>query len=358
VLVKENAFLLETARRALEAMRVATELIEESVRREIERGAAGQWGLSGLKPSQYAHDVRADDAAIPYLHNFGYNVLSEESGFHSGPRDVVIIVDPIDGSTNLGRGLSWATSMAAYHPEHGVIAALCAHNIERTPRGVYFSAIKGEGASRNGVSLQRSSVTRLDRAMLAVSDPVRGGWVGAMQTRSIGAGVLEMILTTTDTFDAYANFGVGHNVWDFLGAKLICEEAGMIVTELDGREIDPLDPDARHAFAIAPTAELSAELVTKLRALRAHSHAPEWGYEDGLRANGTPHVDPRIGSESGHQFGRLAADCVDVRIAADLGRIGIDPSGNAEAFTPTHAPFVRDGVGALHLGPVSGELER
>ena len=59
------------------------------------------WSLSGLRPSQYSVDVLADNVALAILHDVGIAVLSEESERTGdfGEQDVLVVMDPLDGST-------------------------------------------------------------------------------------------------------------------------------------------------------------------------------------------------------------------------------------------------------------------
>src|SRR5438105_1114829 len=69
--------------------------------------ALDDWGLAGTRAGQYRSDLVADAAAIKELDGHGLGVLSEESGLHRGERDVVVVLDPVDGSTNAARGIPW-----------------------------------------------------------------------------------------------------------------------------------------------------------------------------------------------------------------------------------------------------------
>ncbi|MGH9045388.1 MAG: hypothetical protein ACRDVP_11265, partial [Acidimicrobiales bacterium] len=62
----------------------------------------------GERPGQYALDIVADDALLSVLLPAGLAVLSEESG-RSGPADadLLVIADPVDGSTNASLGIPW-----------------------------------------------------------------------------------------------------------------------------------------------------------------------------------------------------------------------------------------------------------
>jgi fructose-1,6-bisphosphatase/inositol monophosphatase family enzyme len=71
------------------------------------------WGASGLRDGQYAVDLEADAVCLEVLYAAGYRVLSEESGI-TGPRKSdsapIVVVDPVDGSTNASRGVPWFAS--------------------------------------------------------------------------------------------------------------------------------------------------------------------------------------------------------------------------------------------------------
>src|SRR5437868_3586993 len=84
----------------------------------------GDWGLAGTRAGQYKSDLAADAAAVDVLTRNGLGVLSEESGRHHRERELTVVVDPLDGSTNASRGIPWfATSLCAVDAE-GPRAAL------------------------------------------------------------------------------------------------------------------------------------------------------------------------------------------------------------------------------------------
>ena len=57
------------------------------------------WGLSGLRHTQYSVDVDCDNAALSILHDAGCAVLSEESQRTGewGDNDILVVMDPLDG---------------------------------------------------------------------------------------------------------------------------------------------------------------------------------------------------------------------------------------------------------------------
>ena len=71
------------------------------------------WGPSGLRVGQYAADLVADDVALRLLREAGVGILSEESGAERADAEVLVVVDPLDGSTNASRGVPWFATRSA-----------------------------------------------------------------------------------------------------------------------------------------------------------------------------------------------------------------------------------------------------
>ena len=83
-------------------------LLEEVVE-AVRAALAGlaDWGLSGTKAGQHHSDLAADAAALAVLERAGVGVLSEESGLQDAERPLLVVLDPLDGSTNAAQGIPW-----------------------------------------------------------------------------------------------------------------------------------------------------------------------------------------------------------------------------------------------------------
>lgn len=216
------------------------------------------WRPSGERPGQYAIDLTADRAVLEVLEEAGIGVVSEESGVHRPGSALVAVVDPVDGSTNASRGIPWyATSICVLDttgPRVSVVANLAT--------GVRYHAVRGGGAWRGTTRLVPSGCEELRKAVVAISGMPRGhlGWA---QFRAFGAAALELCAIADGTIDAYV---VGAHAalapWDYLGALLVCQEAGAVVGELQGRELVTQDPAARRAVVAAATDTLLRQLET------------------------------------------------------------------------------------------------
>ena len=146
------------------------------------------WGFSGRRAGQYAVDVDVDDVVVAVLHDAGFAVVSEESG-RSGDGDRIVVVDPLDGSTNASRGIPWFATSLCIVDDDGPAVALVANQAT----GERFEAVRGEGAWVDGRRLVPSGRTSLDGAVIGISGlPASGTAWGWWQFRALGAAALDL----------------------------------------------------------------------------------------------------------------------------------------------------------------------
>lgn len=242
------------------------------------------WGLAGTRPGQHRSDLAADAAALEVLDAAGVGVLSEESGLHAAERDIVVVVDPLDGSTNAARGVPWfATSLCAVDGD-GPRAAL----VVDLPHGRTFVAVRGGGASVDGVPLHPSRCTDLGRGVVGISGmPARPlGW---RQFRALGAAALDLCAVAEGTLDGYVDCSPdAHGVWDYLGGALVCAEAGAAVADAHGRDLVTLDPAARRTPVAAAGAGLLDQLLAARRGAVGEGQDEEVGEATGAAGTGGP----------------------------------------------------------------------
>lgn len=222
--------------------------------------------LSGSRPGQYAVDLVADAAALEVLEPTDLGILSEESGLHHEDAGLVVVLDPLDGSTNWSRGIPWfATSICVVDeagPRIGLVANLAT--------GVRYRASRSEGSSRDGTPIGTSDCEDLHEAIVGLSGypPSYLGWA---QYRALGAAALDLCLVAEGVLDAYVVVG-GSTLgpWDYMAGLLVCEEAGATVREARGEELVTLDAAARRQPVAAASAKLAGSLVAQIGAHREH----------------------------------------------------------------------------------------
>jgi myo-inositol-1(or 4)-monophosphatase len=230
--------------------------------------ATSDWGASGVREGQYAVDLAADRACLDVLYEAGLHVLSEESGI-TGPGDAdagvddgspIVVVDPLDGSTNASRQVPWYATALCLVEEGAPTVAMVANHAT----GDVFTAVRGGGAWRNGRPCGPTGVTDLGTAIVGVSGlPTHHyGWA---QFRALGASAPDICNVACGITDAWCDMHDHHGVWDYLASILIAEEAGCAVGEVDDRELCVLDHTARRGPAVAATPELLAAVLAERR---------------------------------------------------------------------------------------------
>jgi myo-inositol-1(or 4)-monophosphatase len=226
--------------------------------------ALGDWGEAGTKAGQYRSDLAADAAALAVLERAGFGALSEESGLHAADREIVVVLDPVDGSTNASRDLPWyATSLCAVDQD-GPCAALVVDQAS----GGRFEATRGGGARLDGRAIRPSGCTELSQALLGLSGyPPR--WFGWKQYRALGAVALDLCAVAAGRLDGYVDCSPSaHGAWDYLGGLLICQEAGATVADAWDRELVTLEHTARNTPVAAATPALLEQLLAQRRTFR------------------------------------------------------------------------------------------
>jgi myo-inositol-1(or 4)-monophosphatase len=220
-------------------------------------------GPSGHRVGQYALDVVADEAALVVLHRAGVGVLSEESGLVLTAADEVVIIDPVDGSTNASRGVPWYATSLCLVDADGPAAAL----VVNQATGVRYWAERDAGAWCDGVQLTPSGCTDVGSSIIGLNG-LPPAHLGYAQSRVFGAVALDLCQVAAGVLDGYIDCIVdAHGAWDFAGGTLICAEAGAPVVDLWDRDLFTVTHESRRTPVAAATPELLATLVDARRGM-------------------------------------------------------------------------------------------
>jgi fructose-1,6-bisphosphatase/inositol monophosphatase family enzyme len=226
---------------------------------EAALAATADWGVTGGREGEHHSDVAADAAAVAVLVDAGFGVLSEESGRTHPERPITVVLDPLDGSTNASRRMSWwATSLCAVDAAGPMVAL-----VVDLRHGVRYTAIRGQGATRDGNPIGSSGCRTLGDAIIGLNG-VPAGHGGWAQYRAFGAAALDLCAVADGTLDGFLDATTDElGVWDYLGALLVCREAGVEVVDAAGRDLLTLE----HADRRTPVAGATPELRAALQAL-------------------------------------------------------------------------------------------
>ncbi len=220
---------------------------------------------SGDREGQYALDLVVDGPLVDQLLSAGLGVLSEEAGVSHADRELLAVVDPVDGSTNASRRLPWFNTSIAVFDAEGPLVALVENHVTRDR----FEAVRGHGATKNGVPLS-TPAGAVATGVVGVNGvpPAENPWA---QFRCFGASALDLCAVADGSLDGYVDFAhEAHGVWDYAAAFLVCAEAGVIVLDAFGRDL----LHREHAARRTPVAAHNAADLEVLRALRSAAQQP------------------------------------------------------------------------------------
>jgi len=234
---------------ALRAARKASELIVRASE-ELEFIRVDEKGKNDFVTEV---DRRAEQEIIYHLKKAypDHAILGEESGETEGAQpangsdasEYQWIVDPLDGTLNFIRGIPhYAISIACLYRgkvEHAVVLDPI--------RGEEFTASRGRGASLNGRRIRVTNARTLDGTLLATGIPFKGrdekhipGYTKGLaqltaQTTGIrraGAASLDLAYVAAGRVDGFWELGLAS--WDIAAGSLLVQEAGGLVTDLNG----------------------------------------------------------------------------------------------------------------------------
>jgi myo-inositol-1(or 4)-monophosphatase len=173
----------------------------------------------------------------------------EEEGSHTGSSGRLWLIDPLDGTANYAGGLPGFAVVFALIDEADPRRALL--NVTYDPiRGETFHAIRGEGAFLDDRPIRVSAMDYLAGALvhLHYSNNPRV-WEQSVElarrisrvaphARTLGSSALAQAYVANGRLSAHAKLVSG--MYDVIGGNLLIEEAGGIVTGLDGQPWQPL----------------------------------------------------------------------------------------------------------------------
>jgi len=154
------------------------------------------------------------------------------------------IVDPLDGTANFVRGFPhWAVSIA--RTSGGTFGPLETAVIWDPVKADLFTAVRGEGAFRNGKRLRMPRRRGLDGCAMATGFPFRqqakidlylrifrAAFLEVRSLRRAGSAALDLAYAAAGIFDGFFEFGL--SPWDTAAGALLVTEAGGLVSDFDG----------------------------------------------------------------------------------------------------------------------------
>ncbi len=155
------------------------------------------------------------------------------------------VLDPIDGTSNYAHRIPvWNSSIGLLHGEERVGGIVSAPGL-----GLRYRAIRGGGATCNGQPVRINDKTGIGQGIVGTgfpydrakrAEPISRALANMLRTaggvRRLGAAALDFCFLADGRFTGYYEMAL--RPWDYAAGSLIAEEAGAVLSDFDGRELD------------------------------------------------------------------------------------------------------------------------
>jgi myo-inositol-1(or 4)-monophosphatase len=225
-------------------------------------------------------DLAAEKAIVEVFleHSVSFTLISEESGvkeFGDAPKQCYVTVDPIDGTTNLVRGLPFYASSIAISRKptlSEVYAALVTDLFHDTT----YTALEGKGAYCDGEKITPSALTSLEEAVIGldlntykvkeIAPQLTSLIQKTKHIRHFGANALELCYVAHGLTDAFVDIRGKLRTTDVAAGFLILKEAGGTITTPEGNALDvKLDPKQKIKFIAAGNAQIHETILSLVK---------------------------------------------------------------------------------------------
>jgi len=225
-------------------------------------------------------DLEAERAIVETLekHEISFTLISEESGikeYGKKPHEHFVTVDPIDGTTNLTRGIPfYATSIAVstkpmLNTTHAALVADLYHDVT-------YTAEKGKGAYRNNKKITPSKNASLEEAVIGVDlntfriEKIVPSLTSLVRKtkhlRHLGANALELCYVADGTIDAFIDIRGKLRTTDVAAAWLIIGEAKAKITVPNGKPLNArLDPKQKVEFIASANLRMHKTILESIK---------------------------------------------------------------------------------------------
>lgn len=225
-------------------------------------------------------DREAEDIIIRGLieSGHGFEIMTEERAAFttSSTPQYRIVIDPVDGSHNVSRGIMTAGVALAVLP---IEAPIVPEQVQWAFVGELFSgtvyqAQHGGGAFRNGRRCQVSETQQFERSTIAVDFDGRGPVTLSKlliqqptpaKVRRSGSSAIDIVYVASGAYDAYIDTRNTLTGESFLASLSIVLEAGGVYSDQYGKNIRPItNLTEGFSLVVAGTSQLQQEILAKI----------------------------------------------------------------------------------------------
>ena len=165
-----------------------------------------------------------------------FSFITEESGkILKENKESFWIIDPIDGTSNFLHGIPHFAISVALQINNEILIGLIFDPIKNE----MFYAEKNSGSFINNNRVRVSSKNNLDECLFATNNTGVKSIHPKLNLRSTGCAALDLAYVGCGRLDGYFHNNI--NLWDIAAGKIIVEEAGGRVNNIDNFTINKID---------------------------------------------------------------------------------------------------------------------
>lgn len=167
--------------------------------------------------------------------------ITEEATVSRTDNELQWVIDPLDGTTNFLHSLpTYSVSIALMQNEQVILGVVYEPNLDEC-----FYAWRNGGAFCNGIKINTSAISALDKSLVATGFPYsllnkHDQYFSIMRKfvdtthglRRFGSAAVDLAYVACGRFEGYYEFNL--KIWDIAAGTLIVKEAGGIVTDFSG----------------------------------------------------------------------------------------------------------------------------
>jgi len=174
-----------------------------------------------------------------------HSILAEEGSGTKNNSEYLWVVDPLDGTTNFAHGLPIFSVSIGVQKNNVTIAGV----VYDVMNDIVYSAEKDSGAFAGSQKMIVNRTSKLEHSLLVTGFPynIAENPENAFQkfealtrkargVRRLGSAAIDFCFVASGIFEGF--WEVHLHPWDLCAGQLIVEEAGGLVTDFKGNEID------------------------------------------------------------------------------------------------------------------------
>ena len=165
-----------------------------------------------------------------------YSFITEETGkIINKNNNVFWIIDPIDGTTNFLHGIPHFAISVALQKDGDIIIGLIYDPIKNE----IFYAERNNGSYLNNSRVRVSNKTDIEECLFASNNEGVKSIYPKLNLRNTGCAALDLAYVGCGRLDGYFHNLI--NLWDIAAGKIIIEEAGGKVNNINNFELNKID---------------------------------------------------------------------------------------------------------------------